>query len=400
MCISRKKRRSLQRIIPPYPFVHQPWRGKEEASHVDIVIVGATISSLYLSLLLRTHGISVLIVEERSFVGESHFLRGVGIGSLGLVDNVWRLTSALGFEETQKVMRFSHHSLSLFKKQTSHKGGGGFHLAKGEREKEELYESHLLLKKMDIHSTFLTQKDLNEEIRKHHVGGLFLESESICNPEHLIQELLQKVQECGVILSLSSKVDRIDEKNEHMVVHHKTDTSCEILIYAHSCDLYRLESFFEHTQTRLRTQAIALPLPEAPSPYSFSSQYGYLYWRDWNDMRIFGGCRWASPHLETGETDETIIHPKIETALLKTAQNLFPRIQKTILFRWSRIELHSCDSLPLVGPLPGRGDKLAMTSLLGRDIGLGFACAQSICNLITEGKSNLLPSCFLPRRLL
>ena len=400
MCFCSTKRRSLQRVGPPYPFVSPLWSGKEAPAHCDVVIVGATISSLYLSILLRKHGISVLIIEEREFLGDAHFLRGLGMGNIGLVDNAWRLSSAIGFEESQKILQYSQQSLSLYKKLCPPQQGGGFHFAKGERELEELHHSHQLLCKMGISSTFLEKRNIPAELQQSYMGGLFLKEECIADPEGLLKKLIIQAQEWGVHISFSSKIHTIDDQEESIIVEHRKTTHCDVLVFAHSSNLAQLDPFFLETQKSIRSQAIALPLHEAPSPYSFSSQYGYFYWRDWQDLRIFGGCRWASPHLETGERDENIIHPNIEKALRKSATTLFPSIEDRVLYRWSRIEFHSCDALPLVGPLPGRGDRLSMTSLMGRDIGLGFACAQSIATLITEGKSNLLPNSFLPRRLL
>ena len=147
-------------------------------------------------------------------------------------------------------------------------------------------------------------------------------------------------------------------------------------------------------RTSLRTSHAAL------FPHFCTTQYGYIHWRDEGELRLLSGCRWATPHLEQGETDDSIIVPEIEKALIRTAKQCFLEKEIQIEHRWSMIERKSCDGLPLVGAVPGRDHVVACTAFQGRLLGLGFAAAESISELVLNGTTSALPSNFSTRRFI
>ena len=78
---------------------------------------------------------------------------------------------------------------------------------------------------------------------------------------------------------------------------------------------------------------------QPPSSHMLATaQYGYISWRDEGSLRFLSGCRWATPHLEQGESDDTITVPSIEDALVRTAKQLFFLKRNRYKHRWSMIE--------------------------------------------------------------
>jgi glycine/D-amino acid oxidase-like deaminating enzyme len=165
-------------------------------------------------------------------------------------------------------------------------------------------------------------------------------------------------------------------------------------------ELAKIEPYFTTILGTVRTQSISYLRKSPMMKQSCTAQYGYLSWRDEGKMRLISGCRWATPHLEMGEQDDSVVVPAIEKALIKTVRQFFLEEEVRIANRWSVIEHRSCDGVPLVGALPGRDHLLSCTAFQGRLLGLGFAAAESIAELLLHGVAKNLPASFSTRRFL
>lgn len=366
-----------------------------------MVIIGATIASLHLAYKLKKENVSVVIIDEFPALGVAHFLKGMGSGRLGLTDNVWRLHNGLGTEETQRIIHFSRKSLELAREYSATKGQGGYQIAYNPKEREELIQSCSLLEDWGISGSWYEPESCPLIYEKPFLGALYIQDNCTADPTSLFQELVDLCASCDIPIAKHTSIVAMIDQHDGISIQYETGMiHTDLIVYAHGTQLNKWESFFAECQTTIRSQAIALKRTSPPTQQTFSTQYGYIYWRDWRDLRVIGGCRWASPHLETGETDDRVTHPKVEAALLRSAARIFCDVEQDILFSWSRIEYHSCDGLPIVGPLPGSGDRIAMTSLLGRDMGLGFACAEAVYDIIIKGRSHSLPPSIQSRRLI
>jgi glycine/D-amino acid oxidase-like deaminating enzyme len=130
---------------------------------------------------------------------------------------------------------------------------------------------------------------------------------------------------------------------------------------------------------------------------AFSAQFGHLYGRPFDGGGIVGGARWATPHLEEGETDDTVVEPRVHSALERFVREWFPGAE--ITHAWSAIATHTCDGLPIVGPIPGRGRVIACTGWGGLDCSFALRAARAVADGILTGKAAGVPRSFEPSRL-
>src|SRR5690606_11735097 len=111
-----------------------------------------------------------------------------------------------------------------------------------------------------------------------------------------------------------------------------------------------VDPWFEHKVMPVREQAlVTAPTRSLPVPGGRAG-YGYTSWRQLDDGRVVGtGCRWATPHMEVGERDEVVVN-----AIQERIRGFLQRhlgVQGDVEARWSWVTGHSCDGLPIVGPL-------------------------------------------------
>jgi glycine/D-amino acid oxidase-like deaminating enzyme len=107
-------------------------------------------------------------------------------------------------------------------------------------------------------------------------------------------------------------------------------------------------------------------------------QMGYFTVRETPFGTLVRGARWATMHMETGETDPVIV-PKVQAKLDAFAQKRGAS-STTATHRWAWIETTTCDNLPLVGPLPGAPTLFACSGFGASDWGLGAGAALALAD--------------------
>ena len=111
------------------------------------------------------------------------------------------------------------------------------------------------------------------------------------------------------------------------------------------------------------------------------------------------GCRWATPHMEMGEDNESAREATIDNRLRDALQrHLSPCTTASLGPAWAGIMDHTCDGLPLVGPLPGRSRHIACTGFQGHELSFAFRAAHSVTLGLLQGKDPDLPAFFHPSR--
>ena len=369
---------------------------------VDVAIIGSSLCALYIAQKLGIAGHKVAIFEERKALAFGFSRRSLGRAQLGLGDNPYRLNIAMGAERTAQILRFSAHSLALLSKWAGFQASGGLEIAKDPREEAELDASYQLTSTMALPSTIWCAKTVTKTLQTANLlSARFLPQEGLVDLYALAKHLVGTMKEANVAVHCPIQVHEIqDDHAGQIILHEKGETRAEIVIYVSGLHLPRLLPYLSDKHTTVRSQAIGYPRRTPPHPLGCRTQYGYIYWRDFQNLRLIGGCRWATPHLEQGETDDTITIPKIEQQLQAFAKKTFMEEEVPVYYRWSGIEERSCDGLPIIGPVPGRIDTLLCSALQGRELGLGFAAGEAICELLLKGEARQLPDVFSPRRFL
>ncbi len=137
-------------------------------------------------------------------------------------------------------------------------------------------------------------------------------------------------------------------------------------------------------------------------PVGLSTQGGYLTARPSpGGGLVVSGARWATQHLEAGETDDTVVQEQVSAAQDRfVTQRLARWAERPVDARWTAIATHTCDNLPLVGPLPGRPSMLVCAGWNGRPWAWALAGAQAVCDGLLTGRAHGVPARVSPRRFL
>lgn len=142
-----------------------------------------------------------------------------------------------------------------------------------------------------------------------------------------------------------------------------------------------------------------LAAPWAGPPSAGSAQRGYLFWQAHGGWLVLGGARWATPHLEVWETEDRTTSTAVQQRLGALRERAFPGAGPPTA-AWSAILTHTCDNLPLIGPLPGRPRRAAAVGFREHGAALGLEAGRCLAQGVLEGRAPALPGWLSPGRLL
>jgi glycine/D-amino acid oxidase-like deaminating enzyme len=124
---------------------------------------------------------------------------------------------------------------------------------------------------------------------------------------------------------------------------------------------------------------------------------GWTAWQqDAAGCLVVSGCRWASAHLEVGESDPVVV-PKIQERLEAFLRDRL-QIDAPVQDRWARVFASTPDGLPLVGPLPGDSRRIVCAGFGSSPVAWSVAAARAVADGILEGTGRV-PDSVASRRL-
>ncbi len=367
----------------------------------DVLIIGAGLVGLRLAGLLGEGGLKVHIIERRSDVCLGWSGRSTGQGILGVGDNPARLKNALGENSAGEILTYSSEGLLTLKKE-GHLEGDGLHIATDTREAEELSESRDFLRSLGFKTELLETRRLNEMIGSEGLGpALRCQAEGLLDPNKMAKVELRKCMDTNVSISCGVTAIEYEDCQEGLrIIGPDWSTRTQSMVFTDAQMSRDIDPFFSDKIHPLRIQSMTLK-STTDCKSSCSAQYGYINWRDSGNHRIFSGCRWATPHLEVGESDDNVTDDRVSAALKKFVHGTFPAFtSRSILREWSGIAYNSCDGLPIIGPLPGRDDLLACCGFSDNEAGLGTRSAKALADILLQGLAPGLPKSFSARRFL
>ncbi len=135
---------------------------------------------------------------------------------------------------------------------------------------------------------------------------------------------------------------------------------------------------------------VSEPLDETLYDRPHYARHGFDYWQQLPDGRIaLGGFRDVSILDEL--TDREELTPRIQSALESFLHELAGR-EVEVTHRWAGIFGLTQDALPLVGPVPGRNDRIWVAAgYSGHGNVLGFGCGELVADALLGRESALLP---------
>ena len=127
----------------------------------------------------------------------------------------------------------------------------------------------------------------------------------------------------------------------------------------------------------------------APLAWPVVSQHANLFFAQDPAGLVAFGARWATPHLEVGETEPTC-EPRVSALLDLFTRRMFPEVGAPEA-EWAGIVAESCDQLPLVGPIPGRPRSLAFTGFGVLGLASMAGAARALAQGLASGRDEGLP---------
>lgn len=163
---------------------------------------------------------------------------------------------------------------------------------------------------------------------------------------------------------------------------HAAPLRAEIDVYATGA--VALDPFLTDKITPIRYQSVHFEGPALAVPVV--SQHATVFW---TGGLAAAGARWATPHMEVGETLPEP-DPRVTTMLERLTRQGFPnagalrRVQAAIIGE-------SCDGLPIVGPIPGRPRAIVCTGFGVAGLAYALPCARAVVDGILGRPTSGVP---------
>ncbi len=143
-----------------------------------------------------------------------------------------------------------------------------------------------------------------------------------------------------------------------------------------------LDPFLADKITPVRWHAVRFAGPALAVPVV--SQHATVFWAGALEA---AGARWATPHMEAGETS-TVPNERVTAMLERLTRQAFPNAGVVTGVR-AGIVGESCDGLPIVGPVPGRPRAVVCAGFGVAGLAYALPCARAVVDGIlgrpTEG---------------
>lgn len=364
----------------------------ELPERADVVVIGGGLAGAAATAMLAAKGTDVVLLESRPDVGLGASGRHLGHVTTGLIEHPYRLVHAMGSEKAGQLLAFSAQNHALLQEWTAFEPSGGLWCALDQREQPQIAMSAESLVELGIAVEELRAETVNERIGAQGLGpGMWLPGDGIVDPANVVRDLVARAPERAYV---NCAVTAVTEDEAGAVVHVGGRTiGAELVVFAANAWCPTIDAVFDGKITPIREQALRFA-PSDVEVRAGRAGYGYTVWRQAPDGALLvGGCRWATPHMEVGETDEDRVVDRIQRKIEGFARVHFPASTATeITHRWSWIVSTTCDGLPIIGPLPGSARMIACAGFCGNEAGLGVRAAQAVVDGILEGRTDGVPA--------
>ena len=352
----------------------------------EVAVIGGGISGLEVAHLLHERGIQAHVFEQQKALAGGMATRGMGVASTLLLDPPFRLIQAVGEETARAIYRFAAEGVVSWGDRLEQEGL--IHAPRSEKEAEEVVQNLRAMERLGISAEAWTSDipGLLDGWRIPTDGTVDLGTWARSRAAHLPHTTSARVvaiTDAGSDLCLTLADGR--------------STLADLVVMTGGAQLtgWAGDKFYS-----VRHQALATAPVEPLLIQPMSIQYGYTLARQLNTGSVVvSGCRWATPHLEVGEDDDTVISEAVNARLEAVLRQHWPMLQDAaITHRWTSIMTFSCDGLPIIGPLPGRPRIIACGGFGGFSPTLAPRAARAVVDGILTGESPGVPASFFTRR--
>ena len=366
----------------------------------DVVILGAGLGGLAAALALAEGGAKVVVLDAKA-PGEDGFSRGVGLALVGTEEHPHHLAAGLGVERAAEYIRFSRRSVEGLAAFGPALPGPTLRIAFGEREEGELVAGDALADTLGLDRSVWSQDQVAALLNGPAPGSARASAGDVhVDPKALMSALRQAALAAGVVSRYNAAAVAVADDLDGVVVQAEGGliVQATLMVYAAGWGAVGLEPWLWDKLSPVRTRHMAAAATPGAPKLGATAQYGHLNLNAGADGAIrWAGLRWATPHLEVGETDEAAPTPAIDARLdavhARTLAAFGPKVAA-----WSVVHTHTCDNLPLVGPLPGQPRRTLCLGFRDQQGALALESGRALARGIL-GEDPALPSFLSPSRL-
>ncbi|MEQ1502991.1 MAG: FAD-binding oxidoreductase [Myxococcota bacterium] len=350
-------------------------------ARADVVVVGGGLAGLAVAVGLRERGVDVVVLDPGADDGAS--ARAPGAIVTGLTEHPVSLGRALGPDGHAAVLALGRRSSAWLAARVPVTPCDQVWVAVDDRDRALAEQSAGVLADAGLPVTVLDAAGLAARGLRG-LGGYAVAGDGLVDPLAALAALRARVT-----VARSQVRDVAADAGGLAVDTDRGPVRAEVVVWASG---YRTpEDWFADKLWPVREQAARFAVDAPLTPVVGRSGHG------WSSVRpgprgtvIVAGCRWATPHLEVGELDPVVV-PAVQDQLDRFAGRVVPGLGAPEA-RWAWIETHTCDGLPIVGPLPGDPRRIACTGFVGVDWGLAPAAAEAVVDGLLGGEGRTPPT--------
>ena len=345
-----------------------------------MVVVGASIAGLCVARGLAEHGADVAVVDPAPGSGASG--RSAGMVASGLAEHPARLAHALGDERTAALLALGRRSADHLAEVAGAARVPQVWVASTDAEREWIDRSLAVLQRLGLDAASLDAASL-ATYGIHGTSGFSTPGDALVDPVAALAALAARAEAAGarfvegrirhVTSGPTSLIAAVDDRPlaAEMAVWAAADDAAEPALSELCWPVREHAAVFSRSPT------------DPPTPCVGRAGHGWTGFRPVPDGVLVTGCRWATPHLEINEREPITVAP-VQRQLAAFADR-FLGASAPAPARWAWIATHSCDGLPLVGPLPGDVRTLVCVGFGGHDWGLAPAAAALLVDGMVGG---------------
>ncbi len=367
---------------------------------VDVAVVGGSLAGLTAARLLAEGGARVALVAEGPLGGFS--LAAPGIIQQDLGEHPHRLLSAVGLDEARAMHRFLVENRELLRAEGCFSQTGSLTVAAMDHEGDELVDGFSACEQVGLSAELCAADDVCARLSAVGFGpGRLQPGDGVVEAGALVEAAVEGARAAGAALCAGLSVFGVEETGGgNRLLLDAGALQADVVVLAGGHRLSECWPWFADKLYPVRHQWVATAaVAEGRLPLPVSAQHGFSTWRQLDGRVVAGGARFASPHLQIGETD-AVLDERVDHVLRANLGRFFPDlVDVPIEFGWAAIATHTCDGLPILGPLPGRVDLVACTGFHGLDQALALRAGQVVAEGLLTGKAPAIPQTFAARRM-
>ena len=361
------------------------WELKTWLNNVDYTIVGSGIVGLSTALHLKKKASNAkIVILEKGLFPQGASTKNAGFACFGSLSEILQDLESHTTEEVVELLNQRHRGLQLLRHTLgddalSYQQLGGYELflekdrSLYDRCLKNMQEVNSLLKpifKADVFSNVSNSFDF-AGIQNNYIRNQF---EGQIDTGKMMQALIKKVQEQGVIILNNSTVETYSEQSNRVDIktNHFEFSSSKLILTTNG---FAKQLINEDVQPARAQVLITKPLKNLHIKGTFHLDCGYYYFRNIDNRILLGGGR--NLDFNTENTTEFSQTDRIQNALEALLKNtILPDREFEIEHRWSGIMGVGSQKKPIVKQLSNHvycgvrmgGMGIAIGSAIGKEV--------------------------------